>query len=177
MSVKKQMPHLALALALLICLTACASPGGEGTEGYSLYFLSEEDGGPALTAAPYQGEGEPTPRQLMNALLNGPDTGELATPFPAGVFLRSCQLEEGILYVDLSENYGGLTDVSLTLADYAIVLTLCQLDGVEGVCITAAGQPLSYRSHQILTPEEVLTTGASEPDPSEEIRMENYEEY
>ena len=164
---KKLMPHLVLALALLLCLTACAASGGDGTEGYSLYFLSEEDSGPALAAVPYRGEGEPTPRQLMNALLDGPDTGEPATPFPAGVFLRSCQLEEGILYVDLSENYGGLTDVSLTLADYAIALTLCQLDGVDGVCITAAGQPLSYRSHQILTPEEVLAAGAAEPALSE----------
>ena len=52
-----------------------------------------------------------------------------------------------MLLVDLSEQYGALADVSLTLADYSIVLTLSQLEGVEGVEITAGGHRVSYRSH------------------------------
>lgn len=159
---RKKYWSFALALALLICLTGCGV--GAEEEGYNLYFLSTEDSGSALAAAPYMGVGEPTPRQLINALLAGTEDVTLTSPFPTGVTLRSCQLEEGVLYVDLSENYGGLSGMSLTMADYAITLTLCQLDGVEGVCVTAAGQPLTYRSHQILTPEEILTSGAVEED-------------
>ena len=57
---------------------------------------------------------------------------------------------DGVLSLDLSEHYSGLSDVSLTLADYCIVLTLGQLESVEQVEITVAGRPLSYRSHQVL---------------------------
>jgi hypothetical protein len=56
----------------------------------------------------------------------------------------------------LSEQYSDLTDISLTLADYCIVLTLTQLEGVESVEIVSTSYSASYRSHQILTAEEVL---------------------
>ena len=159
----------ALALILALCLTACGTAVKGEKEEYQLYFLSREDSGGALVPVPYQEREEPTPRQLLTALLAGPEDQETAAPFPAGVFLRSCRLEEGVLYVDLSEDYGGLSDVRLTLADYAITMTLCQLEQVDGVCITAAGQPLSYRSHQILTPEEAVLSGTvTEAEPEEE---------
>ncbi len=152
-----------LALALALSLAACGG-GGETREepGYVLYFLSVDDTGPALAGVPLNWEGEepPTARQLMTALLAGPADEETVSPFPSGTTLRSLREEDGVLYVDLSENYGGLTDVNLTIADYAITLTLCQLDGVDGVCITAEGQPQDYRSHQILRPDEILLSGA-----------------
>jgi germination protein M len=72
--------------------------------------------------------------------------------------LRSCALKETHLTVDFSEGYGGLTDVDLTLADYCVVLTLCQLDGIDSVEITVAGRPLSYRSQQTLTAQDVILT-------------------
>ena len=56
----------------------------------------------------------------------------------------------------MSEQYGGLTDISLTLADYCIVLTLSQVDGVETVEIISAGYTVSYRSHQQLSGEEAV---------------------
>ena len=64
--------------------------------------------------------------------------------------------QPGVLQVNLSEQYGALTDVSLTLADYAIVLTLSQAEGVEGVEISTEGHSASYRSHQLLTAQEAV---------------------
>ena len=61
-----------------------------------------------------------------------------------------------MLLVDLSEQYGALADISLSLADYAIALTLSQADGVEGVEITARGHSVSYRSHQLLSAQEAV---------------------
>ena len=78
-------------------------------------------------------------------------------------------LEEGVLALNLSEQYGGLTDISLTVADYCIVLTMSQLDGVEAVEINVAGQPVSYRNHQILTREEAVL---SQPGQGQEARNE-----
>lgn len=144
-------------LAVLL-LTACGS--GEAEEkGPSLWFCAsqEEDHGPALAPQPYNGELQP--EALINALLSGPAQEGLYSPFPRGVALRQCQWDEarpGILMVDLSEQYGALADVSLSLADYAIVLTLSQVEGVEGVEITTGGRRVSYRSHQTLTAREAV---------------------
>ena len=149
-------------LALLLLLPACGR--GEGTpEGeYRLYFLTGADSGPALAAEPWSPaeEGaEVGPEELLEALLAGPVSEDLSSPFPRGTTLRSLSQDpenEGNLLIYLSEQYGGLTDVSLTLADYAIALTLGQLEGVESVEITAAGRPAGYRSHQLLVPDEAV---------------------
>ena len=140
------MRRKALALCILLFLTACrASPGPE--EGVKLYFASTRDSGASLVALPYRGEeASPSVDALLSALLAGPPENENeSSPFPR------------VLSLDLSEHYSGLSDVSLTLADYCIVLTLGQLESVEQVEITVAGRPLSYRSHQVLAPEEVLS--------------------
>ncbi len=158
---------LLTAAALLALTAACAAVPGEDGGGLRLYFASQEDSGPALVPVEYSGPENPGVRQLMSALLAGPEETELSASVPGAVALRSYRLEEGVLYLDLSENYGGLTGMELTLADYAITLTMCQLDGVEAVCITASGQPLNYRSHQILSPEEaLLLTDASAEEES-----------
>ena len=97
--------------------------------------------------------------ELLAALLAGPTQDGLTSPFPRGVTLQRCRWDEerpGVLLVDLSEQYGALADISLTLADYSIVLTLSQLEGVEGIEITAGGRQVSYRSHQQLSSEEAV---------------------
>ena len=83
----------------------------------------------------------------------------LTSPFPRGVSLLSWDWDEeepGVLRITLSEQYGALTDISLTLADYCIVLTLSQLEEVEGVEIRSGGHSAGYRSHQTLRADEVL---------------------
>lgn len=145
-------------LAALLLLPAC---GGETeqVEGPFLWFCteSERDHGPALSAQPYTGE--MTPEALLAALLAGPAQAGLVSPFPRGVTLQSCVLDKerpGVLLVDLSEQYGALADVSLSLADYSIVLTLSQVEGVDEVEITAGGRRVSYRSHQLLSAREAV---------------------
>ncbi|MGO5023930.1 GerMN domain-containing protein [Lawsonibacter sp. LCP25S3_G6] len=155
---------LAWLLSLLVLLCACGRSSEEKQRGdYVLYFLSgslkagESGHGPALDWEPYDGEAQP--EALLDALLAGPTLEELASPFPKGVTLRKCVWDEerpGVLVVSLSEQYGALTDVSLTLADYCIVLTLSQLEDVEGVEIRSGGYGSDYRSHQLLQAEEAL---------------------
>ncbi len=151
---------------LLLLLSACATQTEEKKRGdYVLYFLSssltkgETGHGPALDWETYTGEGEPKPEDLLQSLLEGPSLEELASPFPKGVTLRQCTWDEerpGVLIVSLSEQYGALMDISLTLADYCIVLTLSQLEDVEGVEIRSGGYSSDYRSHPLLQAEEVL---------------------
>ena len=157
----------ALLLAALVLLAACAR--GETPRekpDYVLYFLLEGEPvhGSALDWEPYPGEGTPTPEDLLAALLAGPTQEGLASPFPRGVALRACTWDEeepGVLRVTLSEQYGALTDISLTLADYCIVLTLSQLEEVEGVEIRSGGHSAGYRSHQTLRADEALLWDSS----------------
>ena len=150
-----------LLLVLVLLLAACGrEPEGEKSP-YVLYFRSTADQGPALVSQPYEGAENPTPDDLLGALLSGPTYEGLASPFPARVTLLRWEWDEetpGHLRVRLSEQYSGLTDISLTLADYCVVLTLSQLDGVESVEILSQGHSINYRSHQIMTAEEALLT-------------------
>ena len=147
-----------LLLALLLLLTACSVGEREQTEGPVLWFCTGAgEHGPALSAQPY--EGELVPEQLLSALLAGPVQEGLSSPFPRGVTVRGCSWDgerPGVLVVDLSEQYGALADVSLSLADYSIVLTLSQVEGVESVEILSSGRSISSRSHQTLSAGEAV---------------------
>jgi len=164
--VRRRMTALLLAFMMLSASAACGTRTmGEG-EGYRLYYLSVDSDrhGPALEGELWQPEEEgtvPTAEELLRALLEGPAGEELRSPFPAGVSLIRVERdidEPEKVRVRLSEAYSGLSDISLTLADYAIVLTLTQLDSVESVEIQANGYSANYRSHTQLKPEEALLT-------------------
>ena len=157
--------RLPLLLALLLLLSACGGrepPQEEG--GFRLWFAVDEGQsgyghGPALDSEAYTGEGGPGPEELLSALLAGPTCDGLRSPFPRGVTLRQWSWDKerpGVLLVGFSEQYGALADVSLTLADYCVVLTLSQAEGVETVEISTQGYQASYRSHQLLDPQEAL---------------------
>lgn len=158
-----------LALILILALAPACSAGASEAEGYRLYFLTDSDAvhGPALDTEPYtggqglerSGQSQPTPLELVQALLDGPKTDGLTSPFPRGLSVLWLEWDTdnpGVLLVGLSEQYGGLTDISLTLADYCIVLTLAQLDEIDGVEIISGGHTANYRSHQLLQPEEAV---------------------
>ena len=148
--------------AALLLLAACRSGTGPAAESdYVLWFLADAASGhgPALAAEPYPAETAPGPEELMEALLAGPGQEGLASPFPGRVSLTGCDWDPerpGTLLIGLSEQYGDLTDISLTLADYCIVLTLSQVEGVETVEIRSEGHSANYRSHQLLAADEAV---------------------
>ncbi|MEM5779836.1 MAG: GerMN domain-containing protein [Lawsonibacter sp.] len=150
-----------LGLALVALCASCGAAETGSDQNPVLYFVADAQAGhgPALDTEPYNGAGGPGPGDLMDALLDGPSREGLVSPFPKGVSLQSWEWDskrEGNLRVRLSEQYGGLADISLTLADYCIVLTLSQLDGVKSVEISSAGYASNYRSHTLLKPDEAV---------------------
>ena len=147
---------LPFAIAFLLLAACAVVPSSQNKQEFLLYFVSTQEHGPSIIGQPYETDGSPTPKELIQALLAGPTQEELHSPFPAGLTLRSCTLEGTHLTVDFSEQYGGLTDISLTLADYCVVRTVCQLEEIDTVEITVSGNPLPYRSHQVLTQQEAL---------------------
>ena len=108
--------------------------------------------------------GEGTAAELAELVLSQPETTGLASPAPSGTRLLSCQQEEGQLRLDLSEQYGGLSGVELTVANACLTLTLCQLEGVEEVYVTVEGEPLPYQTLRTMGADDVLLPGTGEAE-------------
>lgn len=128
---------------------------------YSLYFVERDlrsaDGGDALRSEERTLEDgglstEELAAALVAELLKGPADPTLKSPFPKGTALLSAEQKGTELRVDLSAAYSTLSGVRLSLADYAITLTLTQLPDVARVRITVAGRELDYRSRQVFWP-------------------------
>ncbi len=153
-------------LALALVLSAC-SPAPQEQAEHVLWFandLSDWDSSRHEAISPVPYTGELTVDALQDALLSGPsaDSG-LRSPFPSGTRLLGWQLDEdGLLWVDLSESYGSLTGIALTVADYCLTLTLSQVEAVERVSITVSGRTISYRYRQELDPSQVVLSGVEE---------------
>jgi len=159
---------LLLLCAAAVFISACA--GGTDTEepvpGYDLYFreasLQDAPGSDALRAeriAIEDAEDKSTrelAELLLLELLEGPDDPTLVSTIPSGTNLLSVRVEGGQAQVDLSMPYNILSGVELTLADYAITMTLSQLPDVLTTNITVHGQKLAYRDRQTFTAWDVL---------------------
>ena len=97
-----------------------------------------------------------TVSEAMEALLAGPRSEHLNRLIPSGVELLDYAEKSGCVTVNLSERYGGLSDVRLTIANYSIVLTLCQLPDVECVRIAVDGVPVT---EEALRPNDLMQSG------------------
>ena len=102
---------LLLGLLLLLGFSSTAAEKG----GYQIYFASGLEDGSAILSEPYQGEADPGPRELMEALLSGPTEEELNSPSQSGVSLRRWGLGGVVLGRNLSEQSGGMTESSVTV--------------------------------------------------------------
>ena len=70
--------------------------------------------------------------------------------------MESLEIHGSQAIVDMSPAYRSLSDVRLTLADYAITMTLTQIPEIMSVCITVQGKELGYRDRQAFTSRDVL---------------------
>lgn len=146
-----------MGLFLLLPMVGCSQ--GEEETGLLLYYPVADTAlyGDAMGSQSSGLEGEVDILQLMDALLSGPTDTELQNPFPAGTqILWAGWQSDGVLVINLTEEYGGLMGIDLTLADYSIVTTLCQLDYVTQVQIWAANQENPFRDHQTLSMDDIL---------------------
>lgn len=150
-----------LLFAALLILTGCQSQ--EPQDALHLWFPSNSGAGDhTAQAVTYEisPEAEANVDRLTKALFAGPTSENLFNPFPSGTEVLRWNLHDGQLDLVLSEEYGNLTGVDLTLADYCLTLTLCQLDEVDRVYLIVEGA--SGREPHLLSPEDVIFTGAEE---------------
>lgn len=163
---------IALLLFFLLFLTSCTESSGSSTEtaGTAVYFAAQDPCSEGLAVKSelrtIKGTGEPV-EELMDMLLAPPLSKELASPIPADVKVNSWSLDGGVVYLEMSEGYGGLSGINLTIADYCITLTLCQLSQVRSVVISVEGDLIPSRYYQALRISDVLLSDSeSESLPS-----------
>ena len=150
---KKRWIAIALLAVLLMGIGGAIGKVGvrqeSGGSAYALYFVERDlrsaDGGDALRSEERTLEDsglstEELAAVLVAELLKGPADPTLKSPFPKGTALLSAEQKGTELRVDLSAAYSTLSGVGLSLADYAITLTLTQLPDVARVRITVAGR-------------------------------------
>ncbi len=156
-------------MLVLLCLTGCMSvlsPSDESVGEYGLWYTVEEDKEGAdhsdvVAFEPRSWQSLPSAQILLDNLLAGPQSTTLTSPFPAGVRVLDVDLDTGTetLYINLSEQYGSLSGFDLTVADYCIVMTMCQISGVNSVRVLVEGEPIPYRNRQNMQATDVMLSG------------------
>ena len=148
----------ALALAVLMgLLSACGKTAESDADSFLLYYVRSGDDSLESALESISWEGTQTVEVLFSRLCSDPAEEDLATCIPEGTSLLSWDLKDSVLSMDLSGEFGTLTGVELTLASWCITLTMCQLEGVSAVRITAEGETLL--EDEILTPQQVMLDG------------------
>ena len=143
-------------LFLPLTLSGCSSGKIEHTMTVDIAYAADpqqSEGGQAVVVERRtvpQAEGPALYLQVLNLAIGQPDSQKLISVYPPGLRVRSVTYADGIVTVDMSEEYQNLRGASLTLADYCTVLTLSGLTGVEGVVITTEGQPVGERSAGVI---------------------------
>lgn len=158
---------IALLFAMFLLLVSCGEQ--EKPEGTRLWFPTDLDSpihsAQAVTwetASDLNLTGADVIEPLISALLSGPESEGLISPFTEGTKLLGWSLQGGQLDLDLSGEYNSLSGVNQTLADYCLVLTMCQLEQVDRVCLLVEGRPAANRGRSTLCPEDIIFTGAEE---------------
>lgn len=161
-------------LILVLTASGCAYAAVTRQEeaAYQIYFreadLSDAPGGDALRAETVylnevqQKSVSQVAQALLEKLLAGPMDETLVNTIPAGTTLLSLELDGARALVDFSSAYSTLSGVELTLADYAIALTLTQLPEIASVSITVRGKELAYRTTQRFSPRDVLLSSTED---------------
>lgn len=158
-------------LLLLAFLLLCACAPREEPAGYLLYYrsaLSEADGADALKAlsiprSDCEGEGtEELARFLIGCILKEPGDASCVPALPRGTILQGFSLAGGTAGVDFSQEFAALSGIDLTLADYAVVMTLTQLPEIYSVRITVDGKALDYQPRQLFRGRDLLMTGSED---------------
>lgn len=163
---KKRGALLMAAALTLGLLTSCLAPASQEEDGLRLWFATpgEEQSrqvASALGSCSY--DGAETVSALLRALLNGPPPdSELTAVIPEDTEVVGWSMEGRVVHLELSEAYAQLSGVDLTLADYCITLTLCQLGRVDGVRITVSNGGPAFQDRRVLRAGDVIFSGAEE---------------
>lgn len=134
-----------LCILLLVSGTGCESAYFSPQYAYTFYTLRTEGstGGIYAPREVYL-EYPPdiiSPLLLIHTFFYLENTEDSTNPFPKGVAVYAIELSSsGVLEVEFSPEYGELSGIRRTAADFALMLTLTQLPQVNGLRIQVFGE-------------------------------------
>ena len=104
-----------------------------------------------------------TPHAVLAAWLEGPRQEDLVSCMPDGAEIYTAQVEDDVCYVDLSASFWDnrpADDRQAKLVLYALVNTLCALEGVDGVQLQREGERAEdYAGVDVSVPLKADTAG------------------
>ena len=153
-----------LLCALLLCALGGCALGGSDGEMTRLYYATADDVsyGSAVGYETVETSSYQDVPGLLRLWLAGPVDTQLGSTVPSGTAVRGYDITNGHLHIDFTEEYGQLSGVRLAVANYCVVLTVCQLENVDRVSITVAGRGLPGYTGVIFQPKDALLSGSVE---------------
>ena len=148
-----------LALALLCCAACGRNDSGQKAEGLRIYYAvsgreQAEKGLVDYITVTVPEDAAPLD-YVLERIFAPPEREGLASPYPQGTRVLEAQQRDKQVVLRLSNAYSELNGLEETIADYCIVLSLCQLEGVESVSIRAQNGGDKFA----LRPEDVILGG------------------
>lgn len=161
-----------LLLACLLAMLAAASGCGKRErpeDGLSIFYLNKEN--TKIVARPYELESDEKDasaviEELLAQLAADSGDVEFQKPVPGDVKVLDCVLEENLLTLYFSGEYGSMEKIREALARAAIVRTMTQAPGVECLAFYVGDAPLADAKG---VPVGVMTNDSFVENPGEQI--------
>ena len=130
-------------ILVLVALTACEDKEPTGANVYQIYTVSNSETKVEMHLHRMQAvEEDAMLNELVTCLSTQPEKLEYKVPFAMGFEIRSLDLSDGTLSIDMDGAYSNLPATTEVLVRAAIVRTLTQLSSVRYVGITVEGHQL-----------------------------------
>lgn len=130
---------------IVIFLYGCYKNFPNDEQRYQFYYVNDyHSTGTSLSSVPRflpQSQEEIHWTTLLDAHMNFAQEEDICSPFPSGTtLLATNETIPTVADVYFSSEYGELIGIDKTMADFAVVETLCQLEQVTAVRIFIQGQ-------------------------------------
>ena len=159
-------PLAAGVLALALLLAGCGRQGTEAAPGTVLYYLADLElaaGGEAIQPVPVElGDLDAMDTQTAAELIleKLAENGDgYFSPIPPGVTMEGLTFRGRRVYVELSRDYGALEGVDLSLSAFCLTLSLCQLEEIASVGLSAGGTVVTLGRNQVLMEQDAALSG------------------
>lgn len=144
-TLKNSIIILLLVFVLAACsLTGCAQESEETAateDSVTIYYLDKSGESLHPESYAFQSEGSEARVEELLAKLSSQDSVEYAAPIQ-NFTVQSSTIDNGVLTLDFSAKYKKLKSTKEILTRAAIVCTLCQVSGIQGVAFTINGEDL-----------------------------------
>jgi len=162
---KRWMLFLGMLIMSGLLFAGCGAEEEERKEVFSIYYLNKNDTKVVRRDyTPINSQTDALINECIVALSTPPKDVELKSPINGSLIVQDCTLNEGQLRLDFDKSYYQAVSVSEVLRRAAIVRTLSQIDGVDGVTFTVMGYPIVDSKEQpigVMTAETFIdNTGA-----------------